>query len=177
MMVVQLVDLVPSRESSFAKSTAGHLSSGVRVSIALMGSLGRFLQLEVLEGGRLRLGCRDVRGCVFGTDVPQVDVPAESDVCEVTICSLLVGVPNLKVAAMTTLYDDVLRRVPPEIKVSRVVESVQRGKHLSLKLLSRRESPLLAFLKESNLRHVFEFHGIIFLAMNMLNPFACGGKV
>lgn len=137
MMVVQLVDLVASRESSFAKSTAGHLSSGVRVSIALMGSLGRFLQLEVLEGGRLGLGCRDVRGCVFGTDVPQVDVPAESDVCEVTTCSFLVGVPDLKVVAMVALNDDVLRSGPPEIKANRVVEPVQRGKHISLKLLSR----------------------------------------
>ena len=137
MMVVKLVDLVASRESSFAKSTTGHLSSGVRVSIALMGSFGRFLQLEVLERGRLGLGCRDVRRCVFGTDVPQVDVPAESDVCEVATCSFLVGVPDLKVAAMATLNDDVLRRVPPEIKASRVVESVQRGKHLSLKLLLR----------------------------------------
>jgi hypothetical protein len=62
-----------------------------------MGSLGRFLQLEVLEGGRLGLGCRDVCGCVFGTHVPQVDVPAESDVCKVTTCSLLVGEPYLKV--------------------------------------------------------------------------------
>lgn len=137
MMVVQLVDLVASRESSFAKSTTGHLSSGVRVSIALMGSLGRFLQLEVLEGGRLGLGCRDVRGCVFGTDVPQVDVPAESDVCEVTTCSFLVGVPDLKVVAMVALNDDVLRSGPPEIKANRVVEPVQRGKHISLKLLSR----------------------------------------
>ena len=102
-----------------------------------MGSLGRFLQLEVLEGGRLGLGCRDVCGCVFGTDVPQVDVPAESDVCEVTTCSFLVGVPDLKVVAMVALNDDVLRSGPPEIKANRVVEPVQRGKHISLKLLSR----------------------------------------
>ena len=136
-MVVQLVYLVASRESSCAKSTTGQLSSGRRVSIALMLSLGRFWQLEVLEGGRLGLGCRDVCRCVFGTDVPQVDVPAESDVCEVTTCSFLVGVPDLKVVAMVALNDDVLRSGPPEIKDNRVVESVQRGKHISLKLLSR----------------------------------------
>ncbi len=74
---------------------------------------------------------------VFGTDVPQVDVSAISDVCIATTCSFLEGVPDLKIVAMITLNDDVLLSHPPVIKVITVVESVQVRQHLSLKLRLR----------------------------------------
>ena len=85
------------------------------------------MQLEGLEGGGLRFGCRDVRNCVFDTDVPQVDVSVVRDVYKVTVLSFLEGVPYLEIVTVVTLNDDVLGAGFPAIKVITLVESVQVG--------------------------------------------------